>query len=251
LAACECLWDPGPADVTLTADVVHVWCATLDQPATRLEQLWHTLTRDERLRADRFHFERDRRRFIAGRGLLRTILGRYLRCEPARIPLGYGPHGKPALSAMPAGGLTLQFNLSHSQNLVLYALTCGRRIGVDVEHIRPIPEAEHIARTLFSAREYAMLQSLPPDKRILGFFNCWTRKEAYIKAWGDGLAHPLDQFDVSLIPGEPARLLSTREDTRIAAHWSLRALTPASGYVAALAVEGSRWHLACWQWPDH
>ncbi len=234
--------------MVLPGDEVHLWCAVLDQPDVTVQKLAETLAPDERLRAERFHFERDRRRFIVGRGVLRTILGRYLRLEPNRLQFCYGPCGKPALAGMstrPEGRLC--FNLAHSQSLALYAVTYEREIGVDIEYIHAMPEAEQIATRFFSAQENAVLRLLPSQQKQEAFFNCWTRKEAYIKALGDGLAQPLAEFDVSLAPGEPASLRISG-DAQAAARWSIQALTPASGYVAALAVKGHGWQLKCWQW---
>jgi 4'-phosphopantetheinyl transferase len=133
--------------------------------------------------------------------------------------------------------------------MALYALTRGRELGVDLELIRCDLEAEQIAERFFSQREIVALRALPPALRRYAFFLCWTRKEAYIKARGEGLSMPLDQFDVSLIPGEPAALLGTQPDPNEALNWSLMNLTPASGYAAALATEGCEWTLSCWQWP--
>ena len=121
---------------------------------------------------------------------------------------------------------------------------------IDLEYIRSVPDAEEIAARFFSCQENAVFRALPPEQKQAAFFNCWTRKEAYIKAIGDGLAFSLDQFDVSLSPGEPARLLGIKGSSAAAAHWSLQELTPAPGYVAALAVEGHGWSLICWQWPE-
>lgn len=214
-----------------------------------MQQLAQTLTPDERLRVERFHFERDRQRFIVGRGILRMILGQYLGLEPGRLQFCYGPHGKPALAGTFTGQTgRLCFNLAHSQNLALYAVTCEREIGVDIEYIRAISEADQITARFFSAQESAVWLSLPPDQRQAAFFNCWTRKEAYIKALGDGLAQPLAGFDVSLAPGEAAGLLSIGGDRQAAAPWSIQTLAPAPGYAAALAVKGHGWQLKCWQW---
>lgn len=242
-------WCPSPEPLTVGSDEVHVWCVTLDQTASRVQSLQHTLSPDERRRAERFYFEQDRTRFIICRGLLRTILGGYLGIEPSRLRFCYGPRGKPALAEI-SGGDTLRFNVSHSHGLALYAVTGGREIGIDLEHIRPIPEALQIAERFFSAHENAVLRTLPTSQKLEAFFNGWTRKEAYIKARGEGLTLPLDQFDVSLAPGEPAALLSTKGDLQEASRWSIQELTPASGYVAALAVEGHSWRLKCWQWPE-
>lgn len=133
--------------------------------------------------------------------------------------------------------------------MALYAITRGREVGIDLEFIRCDLEAEQIAERFFSHSEIATLRALPKHFQKCAFFLGWTRKEAYIKARGEGLSLPLDQFDVSLIPGEPAALLSTQPDSDDAFRWSLQELTLASGYVAALAVEGRGWSLSCWQWP--
>lgn len=241
----ECLWHPPPTDLTLSSNDVHVWRADLDLPTWQIERLAQTFSADEHLRADKFYFERDRRHFIAGRGLLRVILGRYLDLEPTQLQFSYGARGKPALAI--GTGRKLCFNLSHSNGLVLYAVTRDRDLGIDLEHIRPLPEAEQLARRFFSAREYAVISSLPFDQKQEAFFKGWTRKEAYLKASGDGLAQPLERVEVSLAPSEPAKLYSIKGDASAAARWFLQDLTPALGYVAALAVEGHRWRLTCWQ----
>lgn len=247
MTALDCTWSFPPADLALSSNDVHVWRVYLDQPAQRLQQLAQTLSADELTKAERFYFERDRKHFIVGRGFLRSILGRYLDIEPGRLQFCYGSHGKPALAETP-GRIILRFNLSHSQGLALYAVTCDREIGVDLEYIRPMPEAEQIVKRFFSAREHSVFCSIPPSQKHEAFFHCWTRKEAYLKAIGDGLAHSLDRIEVSLAPGEPAKLLSIEGSPQKAARWSLQELKPAPGYVAAIAVEGSAWRLARWQW---
>lgn len=248
MVAPELLWSPPPAELVLSSDDVHVWCASLDQSASSLRRLAQTLSADEQVRAGRFYFERDRKHFIAGRGLLRTILGRYLRIEAERLQFCYGPRGKPTL-AETYGGM-LRFNVSHSHGVALYAVTLGREVGVDIERVRSLADADQIAERFFSARENAVFCALAPGQKDEAFFNCWTRKEAYIKATGDGLARPLDEFDVSFVPGEPASLLYVEGDPQETIRWSLRALTPALDYAAALVVEGGGWRLTCWQWRE-
>lgn len=197
---------------------------------------------------ERFRFERDRRRFIVGRGVLRTILGRYLGVEPDKVQFRYSPRGKPYLAER-FDSYGLRFNLAHSHELALYAFTRDREIGVDLEYVRPMPDAVEIATRFFSTRENAVFRVLPKSQELEAFYNCWTRKEAYLKATGDGLARPLDQFAVSLTPGEPARLLHVEKDLlQEIARWSFQALKPAFSYVAAVAVEGHDWRLVCWQW---
>jgi len=245
-----CLWRSPPEQVILGADEVHLWRVALDQPAAVLQGLGQTLAADEAARAARFYFDRDRRHFTAGRGMLRLLLAQYLDLAPDVIRFTYGPQNKPALAeAMrpaEAGRGPLQFNLSHSHGQALYAFTWGREIGVDLEQVRPMPDAESIAGRFFSARDYATFLTLPATQRDEGFFNCWTRKEAYIKALGEGLSHPLDRFDVSLRPGEPAQLLAVAEAPEEVERWSMRSLKPVFGYVAALVVEGRDWSLRCW-----
>ncbi len=233
-------WPEAAAIPPLNGDEVHVWRARLDQPADRLEVLRRTLAPDEVQRGERFHFERDRRHFAAGRGILRTLLGRYLGCDPRELQFSYNPQGKPTLAGE---GADLRFNLAHSHGLALFAVCRGREVGVDLERIRPEFAGEPVARRFFSPREVAVLQTLPAERRHEAFFVCWTRKEAYLKATGKGLSLPLDCFDVTLAPGEPAALLATRHDPAEVQRWSMRALAPAQGYAGALAVEGRGWRL--------
>ena len=213
-----------------------------------MRSLRHTLTADECQRAERYVFEKDRTHFVVARGLLRVLLGRYLRQDPQHLRFTYGPHGKPAL-ATDTGGMSLRFNVSHSHGLALYAITRGREVGVDVERIRPEVAQEKIAERFFSPREVTVLRALPTPLQAPAFFACWTRKEAYIKAKGDGLSLPLDQFDVSLAPGEPAALLHTTWDPQEAACWALQDLAPAPDYRAAVVVAGHDWRLTCWEGP--
>jgi len=213
-----------------------------------MNSLFHTLSEDEQARAERFYFQIDRERFVVARGALREILGVYLNRAAKSVLFCYGPHGKPALAHDP-GRNTIHFNVSHSHGVALYAVTRGREIGIDLEFIRESLEVEQLAERFFSQREIATLRGLPVNLRKHAFFLCWTRKEAYIKARGEGLSLPLDQFDVSLIPGEPAALLRTQADPDETLRWSLQELSVDPGYVSALAVEGRGWSLSCWQWP--
>ena len=228
---------------------VHVWRASLDLTASHVQILQQTLAPDERARAERFYFQKDRAHFIVARGLLRVILGRYLDRPPDQLRFCYNSNGKPAL-AKEFNRDTLCFNLSHSHGLALFAVTRGRELGVDLERVRPHLADEQIAERFFSPREVAMLRALPTNMRTEAFFNCWTRKEAYIKARGEGLSFPLDQVDVSLAPGEPVALLSAKADPHEASRWSLQELAPGPSYAAALAVEGHDWRLRCWQWSE-
>lgn len=240
-------WRSSPPGLILAGDDIHIWRGSLDQPADRAEAMWQTLSTDECRRADHFQFERDRWRFVVGRGVLRSILGLYLNLDPAQVQFCYGLRGKPSL-AVGLDNVSLEFNLTHSGPLALYAFTRDRPIGVDVEQVRPLPDADQMVAQFFSPNEKAAYRELPADQKQLGFYLCWTRKEACIKALGEGLAQPLSSFDVSLTPGEPARVLRTASDPDDASLWSLISLTPLPGFVAALAVQGQDWHLACWDY---
>jgi 4'-phosphopantetheinyl transferase len=241
-------WINPPIDMSLAGGEVHLWRASLEQTPDALRQLHATLAPDESAKAARYHFRRDRDHYVAARGLLRRLLGLYLARAPASLQFSYGAYGKPALDAAPDAE-DLRFNVSHSHELALYAFARGREVGIDIEHMRVELAGDDIAARFFSATEVRMLHALPAEARTHAFFNCWTRKEAYIKARGEGLSHPLDAFDVSLTPGEPAALLGTRGDQRELARWSLHALDAGEGYAAAVAIQGTDYALRLWQWP--
>lgn len=242
-------WTDTPETLALPVDEVHVWQAELNQPPQVTRNCLTLLTPDERARAARFHFDRDRNHFIVARGLLRQLLARYLKMKPANLRFRYGSHGKPSL-IHDTGVENLSFNLSHSHERALCAVARGRELGVDIEHLRPEFADRDVAERFFSRLEVAALSSLPEEAQVEGFFNCWTRKEAYVKAVGEGLSLPLDRFDVSLKPGEPAALLGTRGLNEEVSRWQLMELLPGAGYAGALVAEGSGWHLRCWRWAE-
>ena len=239
-------WVAPPHNLTLTVGEVHIWRVFLDQCAPGIQDLYQTLTPAERVSVELFYFDADRQRAILRRGILRQILGRYLSLPPHRLQFHRTEYGKPFLTAN-SGGQWLRFNLSHAGNLALYAITRHRAVGVDVAHMRP-EFLEGLPEQLFSLTEVSQLRSLPPLAQVQAFFRCWTRKEAFIKARGDGLALPLDQFDVSLRPGEPARVVATRWDPAEAAKWSLAEVEPGPEYAGAVCLRGSLLQLRCWQW---
>lgn len=242
-----CQWRLPESTPDLSAKYVHIWRLSFRQPLERVRQLAETLSRDEVLKAERFHFRRHWRRFIVRRVALRTILGHYLGIKPGEVQFRYSPDGKPYLTGgFESGGL--RFNTAHSYELGLQAFTCEREIGIDLEYIRPVQDATEIATRFFSTYEKVVFRMLPGNQQLQAFHNCWTRKEAYLKATGDGLTRPLDQFGVSLAPGDPAKLLFVEGDPREPMRWSLQALAPAFGYVGAIAVQGHDWQLRCWQW---
>jgi len=240
-------YHPPPKVITLDRDEVHVWRAFLDLTKSRIQTLYQSLSSDEQARARRFYFQKDRNHFIIVHGVLRDILSRYLDIQPAQLCFCYSRHGKPALTKE-SGGDKVRFNLSRSHGLALYAVACSLEMGIDLERIRPDIAEEQIAERFFSPREVSAIRALPENIQKEVFFNCWTRKEAYIKAIGKGLSFPLHLVEVSISPKESAALLSIKGNQREASNWSLRDLIPGPGYTAALVVKGHYWRLKCWQW---
>jgi 4'-phosphopantetheinyl transferase len=245
----DCEWRDPPDELSLTGEEVHVWRASLACEEPLLRGLRATLAPDEEARAGRFHFARDRNHFAAARGLLRLILARYLNRPPTLLRFGYSSYGKPFLEGECGPG-GLRFNVSHAHGMALFAVARGREVGVDIEHARDDFEHLDLAGRFFSAREVETLKALPPEAQTQAFFNCWTRKEAYIKARGEGLSHPLDEFDVALAPGEAAALTCTRSDPAEVTRWAMRELFPGHGFQAAVVAEGGAFRLSCWQWRE-
>lgn len=240
----EAGWVSPKATPRLADNEVHVWRASLDLDAPSFHRLEQTLRQEEHERAGRFVSEGDRRHFIAARGILRNLLGRYLECPPESVQFSYGSNGKPAISRS-GSAHPLRFNLSHSHGLVLIGIAQEREVGVDVELIRPEVPGEDIASRYFSETEFEELSNLPMGMKAGGFFRCWTRKEAYIKARGGGLHIPLKSFTVSLKTSAPEVLHSPDH-----IEWCLQSLEPRSGYVGAVAAEGKeiRVRLLSWAW---
>ena len=239
-------WLPPPSDsvldLALGSTDVHVWRVSLAQPPAAVAELARTLSDDERARAARFHFDRDRTAYTIARGTLRTLLGRYLAHPPAQLAFGYRDKGKPYLLA-PAGDL--RFNLSHSGQLALLAFGRDRELGVDIEKRRPLSDLVSLARTSFSPNEYAAFLRLPASDQQHAFFACWSRKEAFIKATGEGVSQLAD-FDVSLAPDEPARLLRVAGEPPGQLRWSLQDLPEITDYAAALVTDAPPPQVSCW-----
>jgi len=224
-----------PAFSSLGDQDIHLWHADPHEQAVQLDQLQNLLSADELDRMRRFRFERDRHEFLFARSMLRTLLGAYLEIAGHSVRFAYADHGKPAL-APPQSKTGLQFNLSHTSGAVLLAVSLHRSIGADIERVREDFEVEEIAARFFSQAEKRALLSLPPDQRHEAFFRCWTRKEALLKAKGDGLSFPLDQFDVSIAADEKRAALSTRPDSGEAARWQIFPVSARNGYAAAIAM---------------
>jgi 4'-phosphopantetheinyl transferase len=221
-----------------------VWRLGLDRVPERFREL---LQPDEVARANRFYFEKDRKHFAVARGFLRLLLGWYLNTDPMQLQFAYGAWGKPSLAGE-FGENQLRFNMSHSHGVALYAVTEGREIGVDVEHVRADFASDDIARRFFSTHEVGVLCELPQDDRVAAFFRCWTRKEAYIKATGRGLSQALNGFDVTLGPEDEVALLRTEDGSH--ERWRLADIAVGAGYAGALAVEKPVGDIRYWNGDD-
>lgn len=244
----DILWPLPLAQPVLSATDVHVWASALDLCPEALPGLAAILDQAESARATRFRSQTHQNRFIAARGALRSILAKYLDCAPDELQFEYGAKGKPALTDRFAEA-GLFFNLAHSEDLALVAVTRLGPIGVDVERVRPMADADQLVSRFFSPRENTRFQQLSSNEKNIAFFNLWTRKEAWLKATGEGIAHSLNRVEVTFLPGEPARLLSLPECSDSAEKWALRELLPAPGYVGAVALPNLQFSICNFQFP--
>ena len=262
MPALETSWPAATIPPSCSLDEVHVWAVALNVPPEKNATLAATLSLEERERAKKFHYDQHRNRFIVGRGVLRVLLAGYLQGEPrkpgvaissggstisdvpARLEFAYGSQGKPRL-ANPQSGI--HFNLAHSNDLALIAITRLGEVGVDVELVRPMPDAERIAERFFSAGEAASIRTVPAVSRDAAFFSLWTRKEAWLKATGDGISESLAKVEVTFLPNEIPRVLAIAADAVAAAEWSLLPLFPPAGFVGALAIHHREVRLKCWR----
>ena len=235
------------SEIALGDREVHVWNASLDRPTAFTHRQYLVLSEEEKHRAERFHFAKDRAHYVCGRGILRVLLGSYLDVPPENVPFSYGPNGKPELSPV-FRHTDLHFNVAHSHGQLLVAIARHCALGVDIERIRSEMDVERIAERFFSFAETQQLDALTGIAKWDGFFNGWTRKEAYLKARGEGIGDGLDQFAVSLIPGNSARLLFDRRDPNAVSRWSIRDLATSSGFAAALVVEATDFTLGRFAW---
>ncbi len=244
------IWTNWRARTALQENEIHLWRVPLDQPPHVSNHLKTTLSLDEVQRANRFYTQKLHDQWTIARGSLRKLLSLYLEEKPDDIRFSTNEYGKPAIE-YPARGRRLQFNLSHSADVALYAFIYDRSIGVDVEQMRVDVDYEAVAHHHFSPVENQILYNIPKEKRLQAFYHCWTRKEAYIKARGAGLAISLDQFDVSCQPEVPAALLASREDPYEVTRWSFHDIQAGGRYAGALVVEGRIEALMCWQEAGH
>ncbi len=231
----------------ISSGTVHVWQFDIALPKDQADPYRQILSPDENQRADRFYFDRDRVRFIAARAAMRSILGAYLDVAAHKIIFSYAANGKPEL----AGGLNesgLKFNLSHSRDRALLGLISNSCIGVDIEFINHEFASDEIAQRFFAPGEVSRLRAIPERERAAAFFSCWTRKEAYIKAVGEGLSLPLDSFEVAFGPGVEPSLLRVETSPEEAARWSMYNIRAAEGYAAAILVEGKDHKIEYREW---
>lgn len=231
-------WETTSAAISLAENEVHIWRTSLVKTFQEKTRLQTFLAADEIVRARSFLSQEQQERWIVARGTLRFLLGAYLGICPSRLSFLYNQYGKPTIGGEErAAGL--HFNLSHSADCAFYAFTYRRRLGLDVEHLRSNLAGLRLARKKFALGEYEALQALPPREQARAFFTCWTRKEAYIKARGEGIAYGLKSFEVSLKPSEPAALLVNRQNALECERWSMHDLVAGPDYVGALVVERS------------
>jgi 4'-phosphopantetheinyl transferase len=233
---------------TLMPRELHLWWVDICRPSEPVGVLAQCLAPDERQRSERFVRETDRHRFVVSHAAVRRILGHYLSIPPDRVEITIRPGGRPEVA--PSDKLpSLRYSLSHSGERALVGVTCYKDVGVDVEHVRPLIDADNIVERYFSAGERAVWRSLPADEQLAAFFRCWTRKEAYLKAQGVGLSAGLDQVEVSLAPGEPACLLRVSNSTDLTTRWQMYDIPASTDYMAACVVDGGIDGISVYDWP--
>jgi 4'-phosphopantetheinyl transferase len=231
-------WLLTPKWPALAENELHLWRASLDISPELLDRFEKTLSTAEKDRADKFLVTHARERFIAGRGILRDLLAAYLEIEPRNVDFSYGDQGKPALS--PTHKSEIRFSVSHSQSMALFAIGESSEVGVDIETVKTNFKGMEIASHFFSEEEIAALAKLPPEVQVSAFFSCWTKKEAYVKARGQGLSIPLRSFTVNF--ADSKQLLKDEQG----AVWSCFGLEPAAGFLGAVVVAGENWRVKSW-----
>jgi 4'-phosphopantetheinyl transferase len=242
-------WRPPPPHLSLRPGEVHVWLAGLAQTPARLAEFRRLLCEEETTKAARFLQPRDRDRAVVGRGLLRKLIGKYLDVEPGGLRFRYNGCGKPGLESGCVGS-PLEFNVSHSHDFVLLAFTRQRTVGVDIEHVRTKHTGDAIARRYFAPAEVVALSAVPSALQVAAFFECWTRKEAYLKARGDGLSRPLDSFEVAFGPGVVPAIRREDDPPDPPANWTVVNPPSVPDCAAAVVVEGRAVTASFWRWPD-
>lgn len=230
------MWCAGPSKLDVSNDMLHLWRANLAQPTQKISELHNALSVDEKRKADRFLFKRHKCNYIVARGFLRTILSHYLELGPASLRFSYGEYGKPQLLSK-YSNCQLQFNLSHTEEFAIYAIAYQRRIGVDIEFINPKKKIDRLLDSILSQTEQSKTNKLSESNRRLEFYKAWTAMEAYLKATGQGLTG-MNSIDISITPGETAKLLTSIKKCQPSTTWSLCHMMAVHDYVASLVVEG-------------
>lgn len=241
-----CCWNSVNIVPTLEKYEAHVWCADLNFSEEEIPKFFELLSEEEKNRAQRFHFTKDRTHFIAARSLLRKILAQYVNIAPEKLQFIYNAFGKPALQHH----ADLQFNLSHSHSVALFAITREQSIGVDIEFMERNCDIDAIVERYFSANEYLIIKNLSGREKIQAFFNGWARKEAFLKALGEGLSYPLAQVEVTLNSAIPAKIIALHDIKLNLVDWHLQALDPLPHYAAALVVKGNLQSVKTGLWID-
>jgi 4'-phosphopantetheinyl transferase len=231
------LWKQPSTHLVLSENEVHVWAASLEHDNATIQRFSRVLSLDERDRAGMLHRARESNHFIAARGILRHILSHYLDTKPRELAFTYSEYGKMALK-IPGRQASIQFSVSHSNEVALYALARDRNVGTDIEQVRADIAYERIARKLFAPEEIAALAAMPESTRLDAFFAYWTCKEAFVKAIGEGVSYRFDQFVVSAEPGEAPKLLAVKGEPQATSQWFFHRIIPATGYIGMLAVDG-------------
>lgn len=237
-------WLSPPFDPFVPPGTIDIWRGRLDVPQPDLHNFWSILNREEQARASRFKFPEHQHRFTAARGMLRWILARYLKVDPIALIFATGPHGKPFLVNISSHSL-LSFNVAHSHQLALYAITQNREVGVDIEKLRSDIDYEGMVPRIFTRQEAALFWALPPKEREKAFFSCWTKKEAYLKARGEGLAFSLKKVSI-LSESGPIGQIQILDDPEETNRWRVQELHPGEGYAAAVVAEKQDWNLRQW-----
>lgn len=245
----ETTWLAKPKSHELGEHEVHIWLANLELEIYAMSKFLRDLSLTERTRAQNLRFDHDRRRFVLAKGILRNLLGSYLEIPPNEIQFTSGPSGKPELAerSQRRDG-PVYFNQAHSGHLGIYAFSRKRRVGVDIEEIRPFPDMDQLAPLLFSAHELAVFQALNPAEKEAAFFSTWTHKEAFVKALGKGLTVPLSQFEVSRVGGSVAKIVQSHDPSPGAREWCVKDVSISAQFSAAVCVEGESWKLRCLKW---
>jgi 4'-phosphopantetheinyl transferase len=244
MALMDQFWSSASGNFSLSDGDVQIWRAWLKRPPEQVDDLMAVLSEDERAKAGRFHYAKDRSRFIAGRAILRTLLGRYLLLSPKEVALTYCQNGRPDLDKR-VNTIGLQFNLSHSHELAIFAFTCGRKLGIDLEFQRWLPDLSELAASCLSQNEFEIWSNLPTSQQQGAFYLSWTQKEALLKAEGEGLSQPLNSIELVFEPDSSSHLEKIEDCSIGASEWSTTTFVPAPGYLASLFVSGSGWRLTC------